>query len=235
MRLTRLLYCTWRHRISYVFFLVWCFMTVSIIKAFIRILCPHIEAGAKWPPLCQTILSNTNSPMKMFNFDKKNSLTFAPDGPVNNFPPLVQIMAWHRPGRRQAIIWTNDGIVYWRSYASLGLNEFVLSLRWRHNERYGVSNHQLHDCLLNRLFRPRSKKTSKLRVTGLCVGNSPGPVNSPHKGPVTRKTFPFDDVIMKCNDRLIRNMLNAHRTVSQTQSILNSHRHLQMLFILTLN
>ena len=41
------------------------------------------------------------------------------------------------------------------------------------------------------------KKTSKLRVTGLCVGNSPGPVNSPHKGPVTRKMFPFDDVIMK--------------------------------------
>ena len=40
------------------------------------------------------------------------------------------------------------------------------------------------------------KKTSKLRVTGLCAGNSPGPVNSPHKGPVTRKMFPFDDVIM---------------------------------------
>ena len=34
-------------------------------------------------------------------------------------------------------------------------------------------------------------------VTGLCVGNSPGPVNSPHKGPVTRKMFPFDDVIMQ--------------------------------------
>ena len=46
-------------------------------------------------------------------------------------------------------------------------------------------------------FRRRSKKTSKLRVTGLCVGNSPGPVNSPHKGPVTRKMFPFDDVIME--------------------------------------
>ena len=40
------------------------------------------------------------------------------------------------------------------------------------------------------------KKTSKLRVTGLCAGNSPGPVNSPHKEPVTRKIFPFDDVIM---------------------------------------
>ena len=48
------------------------------------------------------------------------------------------------------------------------------SLRWRHNGRDGVSNHQPPDCLLNRLFRRRSKKTSKLRVTGLCEGNSPG-------------------------------------------------------------
>ena len=47
------------------------------------------------------------------------------------------------------------------------------ALQWRHNERDGVSNHQTHDCLLNRLFRRRSKKTSKLRVTGLCAGNSP--------------------------------------------------------------
>ena len=47
------------------------------------------------------------------------------------------------------------------------------SLRWRQNERDGVSNHQSQDCLPNRLFRRRSKKTSKLRVTGLCVGNSP--------------------------------------------------------------
>ena len=72
------------------------------------------------------------------------------------------------------------------------------TLRWRHNDHDSVSNHQPHGCLLNRLFRRRSKKTSKLRVTGLCVGNSPGPMNSPHKGPVTRKMFPFDDVIMSC-------------------------------------
>ena len=70
-----------------------------------------------------------------------------------------------------------------------------ISLHWRHNGHDGVSNHQPHGCLLNRLFRRRSNKTSKLCVTGLCVGNSPGPVNSPHKGPVTRKMFPFDDVI----------------------------------------
>ena len=47
------------------------------------------------------------------------------------------------------------------------------SLQLRHNERDSVSNHQRFDCLLNRLFRGRSKKTSKLRVTGLREGNSP--------------------------------------------------------------
>ena len=70
------------------------------------------------------------------------------------------------------------------------------SLQWRHNEPDGVSNHQSHDCLFNRLFRRRSKKTSKLCVTGLCEGNSPMTGEFPHKGPVTRKMFPFDDVIM---------------------------------------
>ena len=47
------------------------------------------------------------------------------------------------------------------------------SLQWRHNGRDDVSNHQPRYCLLNRLFRRKSKKTSKLRVTGLCAGNSP--------------------------------------------------------------
>ena len=50
----------------------------------------------------------------------------------------------------------------------------IKALQWRHNERDSVSHHQPHDCLLNRLFRRRSKKTSKLRVTGLCAWNSPG-------------------------------------------------------------
>ena len=45
--------------------------------------------------------------------------------------------------------------------------------------------------------RHRSKKTSKLHVTGLWEGNSPVTGEfPPHKGPVTRKMFPFDDVIM---------------------------------------
>ena len=137
------------------------------------------------------------------------------------------------PGRRQAIIWTNAGILLiehlgtnfsenlvtihtfsfkkmhlnmpsgkWRPFC-LGLNMLILDqmynlclgsvtsksvyshcslplcfvclpLHWRHNGRDCVSNHQPYDCLLNRLFRRRSKKTSKLRVTGLCEGKSTG-------------------------------------------------------------
>ena len=49
----------------------------------------------------------------------------------------------------------------------------LVPLPWRHNEHNCVSNHQPCDDLLNRLFRCRSKKTPKLRVTCLCAANSP--------------------------------------------------------------
>ena len=74
-----------------------------------------------------------------------------------------------------------------RKFCSMGLNinckryqhqvsflQYFITSRWRHNGRDSVFKHQPHDCLLNRLFRRRSKKTSKLRITGLYVGNSPG-------------------------------------------------------------
>ena len=48
-----------------------------------------------------------------------------------------------------------------------------MALRWRQNDHPGVSKYQPHDCLLNCWFGRTSEKTSKLRVTGLCAGNSP--------------------------------------------------------------
>ena len=74
--------------------------------------------------------------------------------------------------------------------------DVLMTLRWRHNKRHGVSNHLCLDCLPNRLLRRRSKKTSKLRVAGFVRGIHRWSVDSSHKGPVTRKMFPFDDVIM---------------------------------------
>ena len=99
------------------------------------------------------------------------------------------------------------------------------SLQWRHSGRDGVLNHQPHDCLLNRLFRRRSKKTSKLRITGLCEGNSPVTGEFPSERVCT--AVPFDDVIMiskhdpcdmsplskihYCNNDIIVNTLRPRR------------------------
>ena len=67
---------------------------------------------------------------------------------------------------------SEENIVKWRQFRfSVRL---ATTLQWRHNGCDSLSNHQPHGCLLNRLFRRRSKETSKLRVTGLCEGNSPG-------------------------------------------------------------
>ena len=70
-----------------------------------------------------------------------------------------------RPYLPHAISEVEDGII--GTFSSWSYHS---SIQWRHNEH--DHDRQLHDCLLNRLFRHRSKKTSKLRVTGLCAGNS---------------------------------------------------------------
>ena len=88
----------------------------------------------------------------------------------------------------------------------------IVSIQWRHNERDGVSNHQRLDCLLNCLIRRRSKKTSKLRVTGYVRGIHRSPVISPHKGPVMRKMLPFDDVIM------LKRSVRLHSTITNFTS-----------------
>ena len=107
---------------------------------------------------------------------------------------LVQVMAWCRilspyldqwwPVHMYALLWTLDiwayqpGGHYWDYYLGMlsvsqftpthlkPIDEIYRSLQWCHNELNGVS-------LLNLLFRHKSKKASKLPVTGLCKGNSP--------------------------------------------------------------
>ena len=80
-------------------------------------------------------------------------------------------------GTEAEIFWISEPILLlWMSWFLVlpgHQQPWYMSLQWHHNGHDGISNHQPHDCLLNRLFRRRSKKTSKLCVTGLCVGNSP--------------------------------------------------------------
>ena len=64
-------------------------------------------------------------------------------------------------------------VSFWRwIYFTDPLTERPRALQWRHNDRDGVSNHQLR-LFTQPFIQARSKKTSKLRVTGLSVGNSP--------------------------------------------------------------
>ena len=79
----------------------------------------------------------------------------------------------------------------------LSIKTAIPTLLWRHNGHEGVSNHQPHECLFNRPSRRRSKKTSKLRVTGLCAGNSAETGEFPAQMVSNAEMFPFDDVIMR--------------------------------------
>ena len=76
-------------------------------------------------------------------------------------------------------------------------NRYIsMTLLWRHNEPDCVSNHQPHDCLLNRLSGTDQRKHQSSASLAFVREIHRRPVNSLHKWPVTRKMFPFDDVIM---------------------------------------
>ena len=83
-----------------------------------------------------------------------------------------------------------------RLYVETALRLTGDPLQWRHNERYGVSNHRRHDCFLNCLSRHRSKIYQSSTPLAFVRGIHQWPMNSHHKGPVTRQIFPFDDVII---------------------------------------
>ena len=71
-----------------------------------------------------------------------------------------------------------------------------MPLQWRHDGRDGVSNHQPHNCLLNFYSGTDQRKHRSSVTLAFVRGIHRWPVNSPPKWPVTRKKFPFDDVIM---------------------------------------
>ena len=77
--------------------------------------------------------------------------------PAETLPVPNDLFNIPKLGGQKGVYWSNEKI----------------ALQWRHNERDGVSNQQLRDCLFNRLFRCKPKETSALHVTGLCQATSP--------------------------------------------------------------
>ena len=71
-----------------------------------------------------------------------------------------------------------------------------ISLLWRHNERDGVSNHRRLVVYSTVCSDADQRKHQSSASLAFVRGIHRWPVNSPHKGPVTRKMFLFDDVIM---------------------------------------
>ena len=76
------------------------------------------------------------------------------------------------------------------------VHSLLIPLQWRHNERYGVSNRRRLDVCSTVWSRPDQRKHQRSASQAFVRGIHHWPVNSPHKGPVMRKMFPFDDVIM---------------------------------------
>ena len=87
----------------------------------------------------------------------------------------------------------------------------MLILQWRKNERDGVWNHQRLDCLLNPLFRRRSKKIPMLCVTGLCEGNTSMTTELPVQSASKSEMFPFDYYIMIMPERNLWQRLNLFK------------------------
>ena len=136
-------------------------------------------------------LMMTSSNGRFFLFPRQWPFTRGiPQSPVNSphKAPVMRTLMFRWCGSAYAVKQTVEWPVIWdyMTFMWCHRNGYIclpsmleVSLRWRHNGCDSVSNHQPHHCLLNRLFRRRSKKTSKLRVTGLCAGNSPVPGEFP--------------------------------------------------------
>ena len=83
--------------------------------------------------------------------------------------------------------------VFWiLKYSANGAHLITVTSLWA-RWRLKSPDVSIVDCLLNRLFGRRSKKTATPRVSRLCKGNSP--VTRCDKVSITCKVFPFNDVI----------------------------------------
>ena len=83
------------------------------------------------------------------------------------------------------------------------------------NDRHGVSDYRSIECLFNSLLLLTTMKQQSSALLSLCAGYHRRLVESPHKGIVTRKMLPFDDVIMSsshCGPPTIGHLIRFHWT-----------------------
>ena len=124
----------------------------------------------------------------------KISLKFVPKFWINTFPAWIQTMAWGRPGDKPLSEpmmvnlvmhicvtrpqWVNIKTIH---YNDVTMASHIISLTIVYSTVYSGADQRKHQ-----------RSASLAFICGIHLG----PVNSPHKGPVTRKMLPFHDVIM---------------------------------------
>ena len=84
-----------------------------------------IEAETKRPPLRTDDIFKCISWNKNYSVLNKISLKYVPCDLVDAMATLIQILVWPRTVDR--IIWSNNGMLYWHIYMSLGLKQFMMT------------------------------------------------------------------------------------------------------------
>ena len=101
--------------------------------------------------------------------------------------------------------WLHVQRVHYNLLTWLGINELsrVLDIAVTNNIQYNdiimttmASQITSLAVVYSTVYSDADQRKHQSSASLALCGNSPGPVNSPHKGPVTRKKFPFDDVII---------------------------------------
>ena len=116
----------------------------------------------------------------------------------------VRVYGYYTRGVGERQSYTISGVfatVCWCIYANIIRAWSSLWFRQHYNDVImgaidGVSHRRRLHCLLSCWLRRRSKKASKLRNSGLCLGNSPVTGKFPAQKASNAENIPFHDVIM---------------------------------------
>ena len=71
------------------------------------------------------------------------------------------------PSRRQAIIWTKGGLVYWHIYVAFDLNVLTTPYWMTSHGCYSISNRHVHRHVAHQLVQVYFKGTWNFRITGI--------------------------------------------------------------------
>ena len=92
-------------------------------------------------------------------------------------------------------------VVWWRLFWQIihSYHTVLRPLLWRHNERTDIWNHRRSIVCSTICSGADQRKHQSSASQDILRGIHRRPLNYTHKSPVTRKMFPWDDVIMQCN------------------------------------